>query len=596
MIETTNQAALGVSRSAAGQVWKFRPSDDRLVLAMCQRHGLPDILARLLVARGVTLEDVPNYLEPRLRDLLPDPSCLTDMDKAAERLALAVERDEKIAVFGDYDVDGATSSAVLSRYFGALGKQLRVYIPDRQKEGYGPNIDAFRQLQDEGHNLIVTVDCGTMAHKTLGAAHVAGIDVIVADHHQTGGGLPTCFALVNPRRADDTSGLGHLAAVGVTFLLVIAVNRALRRSGYFDTRDEPDVLGLLDMVALGTVCDVVPLQGLNRALVRQGLTVAAQTSNEGIRALARVSRAAAQMGTYEFGFQLGPRLNAGGRVGEASLGVRLLSTESSEEASGFAMRLDDLNTERRAIEAGVLSEAMHDAENKIAAHNASPPYFLTAREGWHPGVIGIVAGRIKDKFHRPSFVIALDETGLGKGSARSISGIDVGRLIAGAVDRGLIEAGGGHAMAAGLTLRADQTAGFEAYLTEELGGLALDGPRDLWLDASLSPAAANTDLLELINKAGPFGAGNAEPRLVFPAVRVVQSDIVGDGHVRCILAGREGGRLKAIAFSSVPEDVRALLTKPPSLCHIAGFLRADNWNGRHDVQLMVHDAAYADSA
>ena len=596
MIETTNQAALGVSRSAAGQVWKFRPSDDRLVLAMCQRHGLPDILARLLVARGVTLEDVPNYLEPRLRDLLPDPSCLTDMDKAAERLALAVERDEKIAVFGDYDVDGATSSAVLSRYFGALGKQLRVYIPDRQKEGYGPNIDAFRQLQDEGHNLIVTVDCGTMAHETLGAAHVAGIDVIVADHHQTGGGLPTCFALVNPRRADDTSGLGHLAAVGVTFLLVIAVNRALRRSGYFDTRDEPDVLGLLDMVALGTVCDVVPLQGLNRALVRQGLTVAAQTSNEGIRALARVSRAAAQMGTYEFGFQLGPRLNAGGRVGEASLGVRLLSTESSEEASGFAMRLDDLNTERRAIEAGVLSEAMHDAENKIPAHNASPPYFLTAREGWHPGVIGIVAGRIKDKFHRPSFVIALDETGLGKGSARSISGIDVGRLIAGAVDRGLIEAGGGHAMAAGLTLRADQMAGFEAYLTEELGGLALDGPRDLWLDASLSPAAANTDLLELINKAGPFGAGNAEPRLVFPAVRVVQSDIVGDGHVRCILAGREGGRLKAIAFSSVPEDVRALLTKPPSLCHIAGFLRADNWNGRHDVQLMVHDAAYADSA
>ncbi len=596
MIETTNQTALGVSRSAAGQVWKFRPSDDRLVLAMCQRHGLPDILARLLVARGVTLEDVPNYLEPRLRDLLPDPSCLTDMDKAAERLALAVERDEKIAVFGDYDVDGATSSAVLSRYFGALGKQLRVYIPDRQKEGYGPNIDAFRQLQDEGHNLIVTVDCGTMAHETLGAAHVAGIDVIVADHHQTGGGLPTCFALVNPRRADDTSGLGHLAAVGVTFLLVIAVNRALRRSGYFDTRDEPDVLGLLDMVALGTVCDVVPLQGLNRALVRQGLAVAAQTSNEGIRALARVSRAAAQMGTYEFGFQLGPRLNAGGRVGEASLGVRLLSTESSEEASGFAMRLDDLNTERRAIEAGVLSEAMHDAENKIAAHNASPPYFLTAREGWHPGVIGIVAGRIKDKFHRPSFVIALDETGLGKGSARSISGIDVGRLIAGAVDRGLIEAGGGHAMAAGLTLRADQMAGFEAYLTEELGGLALDGPRDLWLDASLSPAAANTDLLELINKAGPFGAGNAEPRLVFPAVRVVQSDIVGDGHVRCILAGREGGRLKAIAFSSVPEDVRALLTKPPSLCHIAGFLRADNWNGRHDVQLMVHDAAYADSA
>jgi len=595
MIEATDQTALGVSRSAAGQVWKFRPSDDRLVLAMCQRHTIPDILARVLVARGVALEEVPAYLEPRLRDLLPDPSCLTDMDKAAERLALAVEHDENIAVFGDYDVDGATSSAVLSRYFAALGKHLRVYIPDRQKEGYGPNIDAFRQLQDEGHNLIVTVDCGTMAHGTLAAAHASGIDVIVADHHQTGGGLPTCFALVNPRRADDTSGLGHLAAVGVTFLLVVAVNRCCAAVGIRYAR-RTRCAGLLDMVALGTVCDVVPLQGLNRALVRQGMAVAAQTNNEGIRALARVSRANQKLGTYEFGFQLGPRLNAGGRVGEASLGVRLLSTESSEEASGFAMRLDDLNTERRAIEAEVLSEAMHDAENKIAAHNAPPPYFLAAREGWHPGVIGIVAGRVKDKFHRPSFVIALDETGLGKGSARSIAGIDVGRLIAGAVDRGLIEAGGGHAMAAGLTLRAEQMAGFEAYLTQELGALALDGPRDLLLDATLSPAAANTDLLELIQKAGPFGAGNTEPRFVFPAVRVVQSAIVGDGHVRCILAGREGGRLKAIAFSSVPEGVRALLTKPPSLCHIAGFLRADNWNGRNDVQLMVHDAAYTDGA
>ena len=596
MIEATDQTALGVSRSAAGQVWKFRPSDDRLVLAMCQRHAIPDILARVLVARGVALEEVPAYLEPRLRDLLPDPSCLTDMDKAAERLALAVEHDENIAVFGDYDVDGATSSAVLSRYFAALGKHLRVYIPDRQKEGYGPNIDAFRQLQDEGNNLIVTVDCGTMAHDTLAAAHASGIEVIVADHHQTGGGLPTCFALVNPRRADDTSGLVYLAAVGVTFLLVVAVNRCLRRSGYFDRRAEPDVLGLLDIVALGTVCDVVPLRGLNRALVRQGVAVAAQTNNEGIRALARVSRASQQLGAYEFGFQLGPRLNAGGRVGEASLGARLLSTESSEEASGFAMRLDDLNAERRAIEAEVLSEAMHDAENKIAAHNAPPPYFLAAREGWHPGVIGIVAGRVKDRFKRPSFVIALDKDGLGKGSARSITGIDIGRLIAGAVDLGLIEAGGGHAMAAGLTLRAEQMAGFEAYLSQELGAFALDGPRDLWLDATLSPAAVNTDLFELIQKAGPFGAGNAEPRFVFPAVRVLQSAIVGDGHVRCILAGREGGRLKAIAFSSVPESVRALLTKQPSLCHIAGFLRADNWNGRNDVQLMVHDAAYADSA
>jgi single-stranded-DNA-specific exonuclease len=574
----------------------MRTANDRDVLALTQRLGVSELVARLLATRGIGVEAAEAFLEPRLRDLLPDPSVLRDMDKAAARLADAIEAEEPVAVFGDYDVDGATSSAVLARYWKMLGQSLHVYIPDRQKEGYGPNQAAFEALKQQGYRLVVTVDCGTMAHDVLAQAEADDMQVIVADHHQSGGGLPSCFALINPRRADDTSGLGHLAAVGVSFLLVVGLNRELRQRGYFASREEPKLISLLDLVSLGTVCDVVPLQGVNRAFVRQGAQIMSEGGNIGMRALAHSASATPPFGTYEMGFQMGPRVNAGGRVGQADLGVRLLSCDDMEEATGLAARLNDFNTERRAIEAQVLSEAHRRAEETIAAHNAPPPFLLLAGQSWHPGVIGIVAGRLKDKFHRPSFVIALDEDGMGKGSARSISSVDIGRLVALAVDKKLIEAGGGHAMAAGVTLHESQIAGFQAFLSQELGDMALDSPRELYIEASLTPNAASRDVLEELQKAGPFGAGNPEPRLVLPAARVIKPSIVGENHVRCILGGEGGGRLKAMAFASVPDEVRQLLLTTKEPLHIAGYLRADDWNGRRDVQFMVHDAAVARSA
>lgn len=593
MTDTSDRAALGVTRSAAGQFWSLRDSDDMQILALSQRLGLSDILCRMLAGRNIAPDLAEAYLNPRLRDLLPDPSLMAGMDKAAARLAQAIIDKEPVAVFGDYDVDGATSSALLLRYWQACGQDMRAYIPDRTKEGYGPNDAAFEKLYEEGYKLIITVDCGTMAHGVLQRAEARGQQVIVADHHQTGGGLPDCYALINPRRADDESGLGHLAAVGVTFMLLVGLNRVLRQGHYFDGGSEPDLTRLLDLVALGTVCDVVPLQGLNRAFVRQGLAVMAQGENIGVQALARVARAGEQWGTYQLGFQLGPRVNAGGRVGQSDLGVRLLSTADADEAAGLAQRLDDFNTQRKGIETEVQDAATRQVEALLQTQNALPPYILQAGDGWHAGVIGIVAGRLKDKYHRPSFVIAFDEDGMGKGSARSVSSVDIGRLVAGAVDRKLIEAGGGHAMAAGVTLSKAQLAGFEAYLSEELGSMALDAPRHLHLDASLTPQGATRELWEQMQLAGPFGAGNPEPRIVLPAVRIVQQSVVGDGHVRCILSGEGGGRLKAMAFASVPEEVRMLIQTARGPVHIAGFLRADDWNGRRDVQLMVHDAAPA---
>ncbi|MCH1541861.1 MAG: single-stranded-DNA-specific exonuclease RecJ [Alphaproteobacteria bacterium] len=591
MTDETDRAALGVSRSAAGQFWLMQENDDRQVLTLSQRLGLPDLLCRMLASRGIDAEHAEAYLDPKIRDLLIDPSLMADMDKATERLAKAIIEDEPIAVFGDYDVDGATSSSLLIRYWRACGRDMQFYIPDRQKEGYGPNEAAFQKLHDDGYKLLITVDCGTMAHDVLANAKARGQEVIVADHHQTGGGLPDCFALINPRRADDESGLGHLAAVGVTFMVLVGLNRTLRRRGFFEARDEPDLTHLLDLVALGTVCDVVPLEGVNRAFVRQGLSIMQQGRNLGMQALGKVARTEGLWGTYQLGFQLGPRVNAGGRVGQAEIGTRLLTTQSGEEAAGYAARLDDFNTQRRSIESDVQDAAMRNVEKMLETGNALPPYILQAGDGWHAGVIGIVAGRLKDKYNRPTFVIAFDAAGLGKGSARSVSSVDVGKLVAGAVDEKLIEAGGGHAMAAGVTLHRAQLPAFEAYLGEALGTMALDAPRRLRLDASLTPQAANRDLWEMMQQVGPFGAGNPEPRIVLPAVKIFNQSVVGDGHVRCVLAGEGGGRLKAMAFASVPEEVRMLLQTTRSPVHIAGFLRADDWNGRRDVQFMVHDAA-----
>ncbi|MEX2248435.1 MAG: single-stranded-DNA-specific exonuclease RecJ, partial [Parvibaculum sp.] len=470
MTGTLTRHFLGVDRSVSGRAWVSRLADDRLALAIAQREGLPEIVARVLAGRGVAPEDCAAYLAPSLKSLMPDPRALVDMEKAAARVARAIMDGEKVAVFGDYDVDGATSSALLHRFFRAVGSELRVYIPDRIREGYGPNAPALLRLKQEGIGLVVTVDCGTMAHKALGLAADAGLPSIVIDHHQAEPALPPAYALVNPNRLDDESGLGQLAAVGVAFLFVVAINRALRDAGFYAGRAEPDLMQWLDLVALGTVCDVVPLTGLNRAFVAQGLRVMARRRNVGLAALADVARMNGAPSTYHLGFLLGPRVNAGGRVGRADLGARLLVTEDEEEARALAEELNVMNAERQAIEAQVLEEALAQVEARLSASrvNTPPPLILAQARGWHPGVIGIVASRLKDKYDRPTFVLAFDAKGEGKGSGRSIAGVDLGRAVTAALEAGLLVNGGGHAMAAGITLGENKLEAFEAFLTKRL--------------------------------------------------------------------------------------------------------------------------------
>ena len=586
---------LGVDRSATGRAWVSRLADDRLALAIAQREGLPEIVARVLAGRGVLPEDCAAYLAPSLKNLMPDPRVVTDMEKAAARVARAIMDGEKVAVFGDYDVDGATSSALLYRFFRAVGSELRVYIPDRIREGYGPNAPALLRLKQEGIDLVITVDCGTMAHKALGLAADAGLPSVVIDHHQAEPALPPAFALVNPNRLDDESGLGQLAAVGVGFLFVVAINRTLREAGFYSGRDEPDLMQWLDLVALGTVCDVVPLTGLNRAFVAQGLRVMGRRRNAGLAALADVARMNGAPSTYHLGFLLGPRVNAGWRVGRADLGARLLVTEDEEEARVLAEELNVMNAERQSIEAQVLEEALAQVETRLSASRANtpPPLILAHARGWHPGVIGIVASRLKDKYDRPSMVVAFDAKGEGKGSGRSIQGVDLGRAVTAALEAGLLINGGGHAMAAGVTLDEGKLAAFEAFLVQRLADsvAAASETRALRLDGALSARGATRDLYELIQQAGPYGAGNAEPRFAVPAVRVVRADIVGKAHVRCILSGEDGGRLKAIAFRAAETPLgQTLMDRGSGLLHVAGRLTADDWQGKRDVQLTLEDA------
>ena len=586
---------LGVDRSATGRAWVSRLADDRLALAIAQREGLPEIVARVLAGRGVLPEDCAAYLAPSLKNLMPDPRVVTDMEKAAARVARAIMDGEKVAVFGDYDVDGATSSALLYRFFRAVGSELRVYIPDRIREGYGPNAPALLRLKQEGIDLVITVDCGTMAHKALGLAADAGLPSVVIDHHQAEPALPPAYALVNPNRLDDESGLGQLAAVGVAFLFVVAINRTLREAGFYSGRDEPDLMQWLDLVALGTVCDVVPLTGLNRAFVAQGLRVMGRRRNAGLAALADVARMNGAPSTYHLGFLLGPRVNAGGRVGRADLGARLLVTEDEEEARVLAEELNVMNAERQSIEAQVLEEALAQVETRLSASRANtpPPLILAHARGWHPGVIGIVASRLKDKYDRPSMVVAFDAKGEGKGSGRSIQGVDLGRAVTAALEAGLLINGGGHAMAAGVTLDEGKLAAFEAFLVQRLADsvAAASETRALRLDGALSARGATRDLYELIQQAGPYGAGNAEPRFAVPAVRVVRADIVGKAHVRCILSGEDGGRLKAIAFRAAETPLgQTLMDRGSGLLHVAGRLTADDWQGKRDVQLTLEDA------
>ena len=590
-------AFLGVERSLTGRRWAARLADERVALAIAQRHGLPDAICRLLAARDVGLDAVPDFLEPTLRKFLPDPSHLKDMDAAVARLVTAVQEAEKIVVFGDYDVDGATSSALLLRFFRAVGGNIGVYIPDRRKEGYGPNAAALLKIKEEGASVVVTVDCGITAFEPLAEARRAGLDLIVIDHHMAEIALPEAVAVVDPNRVDDDSPHKHMAAVGVAFLLAIGVNRALRDAGWYaGERQEPDLRQWLDLVALGTVCDVVPLVGVNRALVRQGLQVMAQRRNVGLAALADVARLKEPPGAYHLGFMLGPRVNAGGRVGQADLGARLLSSEDPHEVGALAVRLDEFNSERRAIEREVLDQAISRIEGLYGPDRKGlPSALLVESEGWHVGVIGIVASRLVERYGRPAFVIGMDGA-LGKGSGRSVRGVDLGAAVIAARQAGLLVNGGGHAMAAGLTVARDSLPELSRFLDERIAPQLGAAPamRELGIDAALAPAAATQELVDMIERAGPFGAGNALPRFALTGVRVSYAQPVGEGHVRCTLVGAERGRVEAIAFRANQTALGpALLDPARPVLHVAGALRIDRFGGRASVRLQIDDAAPA---
>lgn len=587
----TPDAFLGVAHSACGRLWRQRVYDDRLGLAIAQREGVPELIGQLLAARGQTIDSAASYLTPRLRDQMPDPSLFRDMDKAAARIADAIIIGEQIAIFGDYDVDGATSSALLMRFLARVeAKAPILYVPDRLAEGYGPNAPAMRKLSEAGAKLVITVDCGITAFDPLAVAQEAGLDVVVVDHHVAEPRLPAAHAVVNPNRLDEAPGYGQLAAVGVAYLVIVATNRVLRSRGYYNpARPEPDLLQWLDIVALGTVADVVPLTGINRALVAQGLKVMAGRQNIGLVALSDVARINERPSAYHAGFLLGPRVNAGGRVGRSDLGARLLSSNDADFAREVAAELDALNTERRDIETRVLDAAIMTAE----AHAADSPYLIFAcGEGWHPGVIGIVAGRLKERYQRPACVVAV-ENGIGKGSGRSVGSLHLGNAIIAAREAGILAKGGGHAMAAGFEVPQERLPDLRAFLQQrfdrDMKGEKLMPVLDI--DAALQPRAATPDFVTMLERMGPFGAGNAEPRFVFPNVRLAFADVVGGAHLRLQLEGADGARLKAIAFRCLDTDLGSRLTTARGMrLHIAGHLRRDTWQGRDNVQLIVEDA------
>ena len=591
------RAFLGVEESVCGKRWRARLDDDRLALALAQRLDLPEIVGRVLAARGIGLEEAGRFLEPRLRDHLPDPSSFIDLDRAVARLTAALESGERIAAFADYDVDGGSSAALLQLFFRAIGRELVVYVPDRLAEGYGPNVPALRRLMAEGASLVLTLDCGTTAYAALEVAAEDGLDVIVVDHHAAEARLPPAVAVVNPQRLDQTTDCGPLAAVGVTFLLLVGLNRALRDGGWYARQGlaEPRLMDWLDLVALGTVCDVMPLAGLNRALVAQGLKVLGRRNNPGLTALCDVAGVDEAPGVYHAGFLLGPRINAGGRVGRAGLGARLLACRDREEALAMARELDGYNSERREIEQAILEQAIAQVEAAVEAGSAPDALVFVAGEGWHPGVIGIVASRLRERYNLPAVVVAL-EAGRGKGSGRSVPGLDLGAAILAARQAGHLIDGGGHPQAAGLTVAEDQLGALRAFLEARVRArLQAIGYRpSLGIDGSLRPVAATTGLLGQLEQVAPFGPGNEEPRFVLPDARVQGARVVGEDHVRFDLTAAEGGRLKAIAFRALDRPLGfALLNTRGMPLHIAGKLRRDRWRGNDGVQLIVEDAAEA---
>jgi single-stranded-DNA-specific exonuclease len=592
----SSRAFYGVEASFCGRPWRdrLRGPETMHALAIAQRHGVPDLLARVLAGRGVTPETAEAYLDPSIRRSMPDPATLTDLEFAASRLARAVTEGQRVAIFGDYDVDGATSSALLAGWLGDAGVHARIHIPDRVTEGYGPNVEAIRMLRAEGADLLVTVDCGTTSFEPLAEAKRLGFDTIVVDHHQAGEALPDAVAVVNPNRLDDLSGQGHLAACGVVFLLLVGTARVLRRIGWWnDRRPEPDLLAALDLVALGTVADVVPLAGLNRAYVARGLAIMRQRRRVGLRALMDVARLDGPPRPYHLGFLLGPRINAGGRIGDAALGARLLVGHDEHEASEIAVTLDRLNRERQTIEAAMLEEAVAEAEASLGAlGNAAA--VVTASDRWHPGVVGLVAARLKERYGRPAFAIAFGPDGAGTGSGRSIPGVDLGRIVRAAVDAGHLARGGGHRMAAGVSLSRERLGAFRAFLEDRLAAAVAEArlAAALEIDGALSASGATLELVAMLERAGPYGQGNPEPVFALCAHTIAFAEEAGGAHVRLRLKAPSGAMLDAIAFRCIGQPLGdALIRRRGEAIHAVGTLSVDRYGGRERVQMRLLDAA-----
>ena len=582
--------AVLVERSFGGRAWRLRAMDEAAALALSQRLDLPEIIGRILTARGIGLNEASAFLEPRLRDLLPDPSHLLGLDSAVERLVQAIEDDEPIGVIADYDVDGATSCALLTRHLRAHGAIVHFDIPDRLEEGYGPNPKAFARLEEQGCRLVAVLDAGTTAFDALEQASTAGHEVIVVDHHAAEERLPEALAVINPNRLDQESPLGDLAAVGVTFMLCVALSRALRQRERHVAAGDPDIRQWLDLVALGTVCDLVPLTGLNRALVTQGVKVAARQGNPGLAALAATARLHEAPDAGKFGYVLGPRINAGGRTGQSSLGAKLLNDDDPETVATIARRLDALNHERRRIEKDVLNAA----ERQVASSLADASALVVAGEGWSPGVVGVVASRLVERYHRPAVVIGL-EGSVGKGSGRSIKGFDLGAAVIAARNEGLLVQGGGHPMAAGLTVSADQVEAFTSFLRDRMTaafGPGLPPAPELLLDADLEVQSLTSDLGDALERLAPFGRGNAEPRLLIRNATLHQVRRIGDNHVDAWLADASGARMRAVAFRIADQPLgEALLSAEGRTVQLAGRLKIDTWQGRRRPSFQIEDAA-----
>lgn len=589
---------LGVERSLSGRAWKDR-LDERgaaRALAIAQRHGLDELLSRVLAGRNVDVGEVEAFLDPTIKRLMPDPHTLTGMDVAAGRIAGAVVRGESVAIFGDYDVDGATASALLCHYLRGCGLDPVVHIPDRIFEGYGPNVDAIRSFAERGVKLLVTVDCGVTSLEPLAEARKLGLDTVVIDHHQADEKLPEAVAVINPNRADDLSGLGHLAAVGLVFLTLVAVTRGLRSRNFWNgSRQEPDLLSLLHLVALGTVADVVPLRGLNRAFVVKGLIALRRREHLGATALMDAARLSGPPEPWHLGFMLGPRINAGGRIGRADLGVRLLLEEDPSEAARIAAELDRLNRERQQIELATLAQAEAEALAALGLEEKGA-VVVTAQEGWHPGVVGLVAARLKERYGRPAFAIALEPGGSGTGSGRSIAGVDLGRVVRAAVQEGLLLKGGGHAMAAGVTLNKNALAAFRAYLEDGLAAPVEAARREsaLLIDGAVSAGGFNLALADVLSRAGPYGAGNPEPLLALPAHTLAYVDPAGENHIRARFRSGDGKFVNAIAFRAAGQPLgKALLENRGRNVHSAGNIAIDRWQGEERVQFRLADLAAA---